>query len=62
MISEKFLLKVHGMAAAQVELKSPFHPPCSKGEFSPRILTPLWQRGEGEIFEWKRRGNYVANF
>jgi len=36
------------MVAAEVELKSPLSP-FSKWEFTP-ILTPLYQRGEGEIF------------
>jgi hypothetical protein len=42
------------MAATEVELKSPFVPLFqifSKGKFLRGILTPLWKRGEEEIFE-----------
>jgi hypothetical protein len=39
------------MTAAEGELKSPFVPLFQRGEFfSAGILTPLWKRGEGEIF------------
>jgi hypothetical protein len=40
------------MAAAEVELKSPFVPLFQRGNlnFLGGILTPLWKRGEGEIF------------
>jgi hypothetical protein len=31
-------------------LESPLGPPFSKGEFGSKTLTPLWKRGEGEIF------------
>jgi hypothetical protein len=39
------------MAATEVELKSPFVPLFQRGNFLRVILTPLCQRGEGEIFE-----------
>jgi hypothetical protein len=38
------------MVAAEFELKSPFVPLFQRGEFFFPTLTPLWQRGEGEIF------------
>src|ERR1700757_5110205 len=38
------------MIAAEVELKSPFVPLFQRGVFLHGILTPLWKRGEGEIF------------
>ncbi len=38
------------MAAAEVALKSPFIPLFQRGNFLRRTLTPLWKRGEGEIF------------
>ena len=38
------------MAATEVELKSPFVPLFQRGNFLRAILTPLCQRGEGEIF------------
>src|SRR5437879_5689351 len=49
-ISDDSLIVWTFLAAAEVELKSPFVPLFSKGEFLPAILTPLCQRGEGEIF------------
>jgi len=30
--------------------KSPLIPFFQRGNFLPRVLTPLWKRGEGEIF------------
>jgi hypothetical protein len=53
-VSQKFFEKVKTIAAAKLELKSPFSPPFSKGEFPSGILTPLWKRGAGEIFEWNK--------
>jgi hypothetical protein len=39
------------MEATELLLKSPYCPPFSKGgNFLGRTLTPLWKRGEGEIF------------
>jgi NitT/TauT family transport system substrate-binding protein len=38
------------MIAAEVKLKSPFVPIFQRGNFLRGILTPLWKRGEGEIF------------
>ena len=38
------------MAAAESELKSPFVPLFQRGIFLRGIPTPLWKRGEGEIF------------
>jgi hypothetical protein len=38
------------MAAVKVALKSPLIPLFQRGIFLRRILTPLWKRGEGEIF------------
>jgi hypothetical protein len=32
-----------------------------RGNFLCGILTPLWKRGEGEIFWGERGGNYLAN-
>src|SRR5262249_21929320 len=40
------------MGATELVLKSPFF----KGEFFSAHLSPLWQRGEGEIFGGLRRG------
>jgi len=37
-------------AECQVELKSPFVPLFQRGNFLRAIPTPLWKRGEGEIF------------
>ena len=33
-----------------IELKSPCFPAFSKEDFSLGFFTPLWKRGEGEIF------------
>jgi hypothetical protein len=38
------------MAQLKFELKSPFIPLFQRGIFLFRTLTPLWKRGEGEIF------------
>jgi hypothetical protein len=38
------------MVAAELELKSPSVPLFQRGNFRRRALTPLWKRGEGEIF------------
>ena len=46
----KFVEKVQTVTAAQVELKSPFVPPFSKGEFSPWDVNPsLEKRGRGDF-------------
>jgi hypothetical protein len=48
---------------AECELKSPFFPPFSKGEFSPWASHPsLEKRGRGDFFGGIEAGNYVANF
>jgi len=39
------------MAAAKLGLKSPSVPLFQWGNLLRRALTPLWKRGEGEIFE-----------
>jgi hypothetical protein len=39
------------MATVEVALKSPLIPLFQRGNFLGRALTPLWKRGEGEIFE-----------
>jgi hypothetical protein len=39
------------MAAAELELKSPFIPLFQRGNYLGRAVTPLWKRGEGEIFK-----------
>ena len=46
------------MGAIEVILKSPSVPLFSKGDFFRRILTPLWKRGEGEIFGEVRQESY----
>jgi hypothetical protein len=38
------------MVSAEIALKSPYSPFFKGGIFSVTALTPLWQRGEGEIF------------
>jgi hypothetical protein len=43
LVSQKFVSKVHTMAAAEVELKSPFVPLFQRGHFLRAILTPLWK-------------------
>jgi hypothetical protein len=35
---------------AELELKSPSVPLFQRGNFLRGLLTPLWKRGEGEIF------------
>ena len=49
-VAQKFVEKVQMMAVAKVELKSPFFPLFQMGNFLSVIITPLWKRGEGEIF------------
>jgi hypothetical protein len=50
------------MAQLKFELKSPFTPLCSKGDFSVQDFNPsLEKRGRGDF--WRDSdGNYVANF
>jgi hypothetical protein len=38
------------MATAELELKSPSVPLFQRENFLGKVLTPLWKRGEGEIF------------
>jgi hypothetical protein len=49
-VSLKFVEEVQTVAAVEVEFKSPCSPPFSKGDLLPGLITPLWERGEGEIF------------
>jgi hypothetical protein len=46
----------------ETALKSPSIPLFERGKFRSRTLTPLWKRGEGEIFGRSEGKNYVANF
>ncbi|GEM_PF-2533719 len=47
------------MAAAEVELKSPFCPPFSKGEFSPWDSNPLFgKEGKGRFSDGMTRELY----
>jgi hypothetical protein len=48
-VTQKFDEQVQMMAAAEVELKSPFVPLFKGGIFFLGFLTPLWKRGEGEM-------------
>src|SRR5438132_11180953 len=50
------------MAWLKFALKSPLVPLFQRWNFLCRTLTPLWKRGEGEIFGGTVRDNYVANF
>src|SRR2546430_402708 len=47
------------MAAARSELKSPCFPLFQRGNFLRRLQTPLWKRGEGEIFHGRRQELWV---
>jgi hypothetical protein len=49
-VTQKFDELVQTMAAAEVERKSSFFPFFKGGIFFLGFLTPLWKRGEGEIF------------
>jgi hypothetical protein len=49
------------MAMVEAALKSSSIPLFQRGKFRSSTLTPLWKRGEGEIFGAVRE-NYVANF
>jgi hypothetical protein len=50
-VAQKFVEKVQMMAVAKVELKSPFFPFFSKGEFSECDHNPsLEKRGRGDFF------------
>jgi len=49
------------MAAAELELKSPFIPLFQRGIFLLKVLTLFGKEGKGR-FAGGRRENYVANF
>jgi hypothetical protein len=44
-------LKTPNNAVAELELKIPLDPLLQRGNYLGRALTPLWKRGEGEIFK-----------
>jgi hypothetical protein len=50
------------MATVEPALKSPSVPLFQRGRFRSWTLTPLWKRGEGEIFGRNGGENYVTNF
>jgi hypothetical protein len=50
LVSQKFTSKVLTIGATELVLKSPSVPLFQRGNFLRRNLTPLWKRGEGEIF------------
>ena len=49
-VSLKFVEEVQTMAAAQVELKSPYFPLFKGDSIFRGLLTPYIRKGEGEIF------------
>ncbi len=55
-VSHKFIQKVQSMGATELVLKSPSVPLFQRGNFLRRNLTPLWKRGEGEIFGGSEAG------
>ena len=57
-VSQKFIRKLQIMASAKAALKSPCVPLFQRGNFVRRTLTPLWKRGEGEIFGRNEAGIY----
>jgi hypothetical protein len=49
-VNQKFFKKLQTMAIVEAALKSSSVPLFQRGKFRSRTLTPLWKRGEGEIF------------